>query len=253
MNLREKLKKQPILGTITTLSDPVSAEILGYAGYDFVWVDTEHAAKDYSALYAQLTALKMTGTAAFVRVTIDDKNHVKHVLENGVDGIIFPMINTAKQAKDAMDSCLYPPLGTRGFGPLRAVRYGLDNAHEYTARYERDLIRCIQIETVEAVENLPEILKVPYIDGVVLGLRDLSTSVGDPGNIFGEKTLAFSDRVAKAVREAGLFLGVSTYSTDPKDYKFWKDRYGIAFYSCGVDHEYILHGAIKNLENLKKI
>ena len=115
-------------GTHVSLSEPIITELIGNLGYDFIWVDTEHTAIDYHTLELLLMGARASGTQTLVRVPWNDAVLAKRVLEQGPDGIIFPMVNTAEEADRAMKSTLYPPEGNRGFGPIRATQYGLEDA-----------------------------------------------------------------------------------------------------------------------------
>lgn len=251
--LKDKVGKcENICGTHIALNSPAITEVLGYIGFDFIWIDTEHTSIDYQDLLDHLAAAKLTGTPAIVRLHINDYNHTKRVLEMGPDGVIFPMVNTAREAADAMKSCMYPPEGTRGFGPLRAVRYGNDDNDTYINNVNKELCRFIQIETETAVENLPEILENPYIDGYIFGPCDLSGSIGELNNVFGENNVALMRRSVELIRSAGKCIGVSTGSDDPKVVRFWHDL-GINMISSGVDYDYIMKSARTNLNNIRKI
>ena len=250
--LRGKLNNSLVAGTYVTFSDSVVSQVLGYTGYDFVWIDTEHTPVDYQSLRSHLDSLRLAGTASVVRVGEHEPAHVKRVLDMGPDGIIFPMINTAEDAKRAMDLCIYPPEGRRGFGPLRAVDYYFDSTEEYIRNHRENLVRFVQIETEEAVRNLPEIMKNPYIDGYIIGPGDLSGSVGELGNVFAERNLQLIKRAVLALKGANKPVGVATFSSDPKELAFW---YGMGFniISSGVDFAYLRHGAERNLAVLKDL
>lgn len=251
--LKEKLKAlTPMAGTHISLSEPVIGELIGGLGYDFVWIDTEHTAIDYHTLELLLMGARAGGVSAIVRVPWNDAILAKRVLEQGPDGIIFPMVNTKEEADRAMKSCLYPPEGNRGFGPIRAARYGLDDMNEYIGRSNRELCRFIQIETVQAVKNLPEIVKNPYIDGYFFGPCDLSGSIGELNRVFEPNTMALIDEAVEVLRAAGKPIGVSTGSSDPEILRFWRSRGVNILSSCG-DFSYILQGARDNLSNLRKI
>ena len=126
--LKEKLQDcEEIAGMHVSLGDACVSELLAGVGFDFLWIDTEHTAIDYQALQNHLIAARAGGTSTLVRIPENNKVLVKRVLEMGPTGIIFPMINTAEEAETAMKSCLYPPYGIRGYGPIRAVSYGQDD------------------------------------------------------------------------------------------------------------------------------
>ncbi len=245
--LKEKLHEN-LIGTHVNMTDSIVSEVISSLNFDFIWIDTEHSENSPTNIRHHLNAIQGNGVPAIVRVTKNDPNHTKHILEMGPDGIIFPMINTPEEADAAMKSCLYPPVGTRGFGPLRATRYGADDIDEYI-KNSSNMCRFIQIETEEAVKNLPEIVKNPYIDGYFFGVCDLSGSVGQLNNIYGEKTQALVRETVKILKDAGKPIGLSTNCTDPEQNKYWFDL-GVNIISCGGDFDYILRGAKENLRGM---
>lgn len=247
--LKDKLS-QNLVGTHISMTDSIVSEILGRLGYDFIWIDTEHSEMSYTNLRQHLTAVNAGGTPAIVRVSMNDYNHVKRVMEMGPDGILFPMINTAEEARAAMEFCMYPPEGRRGFGPLRAVSYGIDDMDAYIAEANAKTCRFVQIETAEAVGNLPEIVKNPYIDGFFFGPCDLSGSIGELNHVFGEKTQSLIRRAISIIKDAGKPVGVSTGSTEREVTEFWHDL-GINIISTGTDYDYIMRGARDNLATMR--
>lgn len=246
------LNCEKLCGTHIALNSPVITEVLGYVGFDFIWIDTEHTTLGGEDLLRHLGSARQAGTPGIVRVGRADYNQVKRVLEMGPDGIIFPMINTPEEADAAMRSCMYPPRGTRGFGPLGAVRYGMRDIDDYIRNVDNELCRFIQIETETAVRNLPRIIENPDIDGYIFGPCDLSGSIGELNNIFGENNLVLIRKAISLLKEAHKCIGVSTGSTDPHVLEFWNDL-GINMISSGVDYDYLRRGAMHNLDNLKNI
>jgi len=197
--------RELIKGMHTTLSDASVTEMCALVGFDFIWIDTEHSALDYYTLQTHLIAAKAGGTHSLVRIPWNDPILAKRVLEMGPDGIIFPVINTAEELDAAMKSTLYPPHGTRGFGPVRAVKYGLSSADEFINKESLDMVRCVQIESAKAVENLPQMVKNPWVDCFIFGPCDLSGSIGELNNVEGngrktylKKQLIFSKKPTKA-------------------------------------------------------
>ena len=157
--LKEKIKnKEKTIGMYVQLADISIARIAGLAGYDFVWVDTEHSYMSYETLLGHIIAIKATGTPVVVRVPQDDLTATKKVLEMGVDGIIFPMVKSAEEAERVISSTLYPIEGNRGFGPMNAIDYGMKDVKKYINSNRDDLCRFIQIEHRDTVENIDEIM-----------------------------------------------------------------------------------------------
>lgn len=253
MSLKERvLRCEKLCGTHIALNHPVITEILGYTGFDFIWIDTEHTSIGYEDLLQHLNSVRLSGTPGIVRVSMADRNHVKRVLEMGPDGIIFPMINTVEEAEAAMRSCMYPPRGTRGFGPLGAVQYGRREIGDYIRNIDNELCRFIQIESCTAVRNLPEIVKNPYIDGYIFGPCDLSGSIGELNNVFGKRNVNLMREAVALLKEAHKCIGVSTGSTDPEVLAFWDDL-GVNMISSGMDYDYMRRGALKNRAALRRI
>ena len=253
LTLKKKLAGSGMLcGTHTGLNNAVLAEIMAGVGYDYLWIDTEHAPVDCAELLQMIGNAWNAGTPPLVRVTMGDPNHLKHVLEMGPAGVIFPMINTAEEAERAIRYTLYPPEGIRGFGPQRAVHYGLDSESEYLREANGALCRLVQIESPEAVENLPEMLKNPWIDAFIIGPCDLSCRAGVPGDVYGEKVTALIRRASEAVRAAGKRLGLSIGAVSPEHLRHWREL-GISMISTGNDYGFVLEGAHRNLAALREL
>jgi len=106
---------------------------------------------------------------------------IKQAMDAGVHGVIVPMVNSKKDAEEAVKAVRYPPKGVRGVGLARAQQYGFD-FEGYKKWLEKESIVIIQIEHVDGVKNLSDILKVDGVDGFIVGPYDISGSLGMPGN-----------------------------------------------------------------------
>lgn len=251
--LKEKLiNREPVNGMHISIPAPELGEIVSPLGYDFIWIDTEHSAIDMRTLNQMLNNVKLYGSSTFVRVPVDDYNITKKVLEMGPDAILFPMVNTKDQAERVIKSTLYPPYGTRGCGPMRAVRYGFDDANEYFIRGSFEMARLVQIETEEAVNNLDEILVVPYIDGFVFGYCDLSASTGELGQTVQPQTYKLIEHACKKLTEKGKSFGFS-HSNAPEEIIRFYLKNGANIVSSGVDYDYVLQGAINMRDRINKV
>ena len=157
-----------LFGTHVNLTDYRVCEMLGGVGFDYLWVDMEHIATSFSDMERHLIAAKAAGTPCVVRVTWNDIPHIKRVLEAGPDAIVVPMVNSVEEAQRAIDTCIYPPEGKRGFGPCRAVRYGLDSVKDYIDQGSKQLVRILQVETKDAVDAMEEVAKEVLPDGYTI-------------------------------------------------------------------------------------
>jgi len=199
-----------LFGIHVNLTDYRICELLGYIGFDYLWIDMEHISTDFKIMEGHLIAAKSTDTPCIVRVTWNDIPSIKRVLEAGPDAIVVPMVNSYDEAKRAIDTCIYPPEGKRGFGPCRAVRYGLDDIQEYIDTKSKDVCRFLQVESIDAVNALDDICKIPYIDGFIIGPMDLSGSVGELGYAdTAEKTNSLIDRAIEIAHKNNKYIGLS--------------------------------------------
>ena len=106
---------------------------------------------------------------------------IKPVLDVGAAGVIVPLIRSAEDVRRAVAACLYPPQGIRGFGPRRPSNYGRLGGPEFCRAANEDVIVIVQIEHVDAVNDIDAILAVPGLTSVVIGPNDLAGSLGRMG------------------------------------------------------------------------
>ena len=251
--LKDRIKnKEKLVGMYVQLSDISIARIAGLAGYDFVWVDTEHSYMSNETLLGHIIAIRATGTPVIVRAPQDDLTATKRILEMGVDGIIFPMVHSKEEADRVIASTLYPPYGDRGFGPMNAIDYGLKNVSDFIKSNTQELCRFIQIEHKDTVDALDEIMKNEYIDGYVLGPNDLSGSYGMLGNVFCDQMTTIIKDVVNKLHENGKYAAIASGGYSEDVIKHWSS-FGAEMLSAGADFDFIRDGAVNNRKNLEKI
>ena len=144
-------KKQ--VGIWISLASPFAAEVTAPAGFDWALVDMEHSPNDYFSVLGQLQAFAGSGTTAIVRPEWNDPVMVKRLLDLGVPGLLFPMIQTVEEAELAVASTRYPPRGVRGFsGATRATKFG--RVQDYLQRVEEETTVILQIESRAALDGV---------------------------------------------------------------------------------------------------
>ena len=253
MALKERVKKgEKLIGTYVQLSDISIARILAMAGFDFVWVDTEHSYMSYETLLGHILALKSTGTPVIVRVPQNDLTATKKVLEMGVDGIIFPMVRNAKEAQQVISYTLYPPYGERGFGPMNAIDYGFRNVQDYTQNNRQELCRFIQVEHKDTLEDLDEIMKNPDIDGYIFGPNDLSGSYNMLGQVFSDHVTQVIRQGVEKLHAAGKYVAIASGGTSREVLEHW-ESFEPDMLVAGADFDFLREGAKQNRERLTEI
>ena len=222
--IRRKIdEKKMVLGVFVTMADCAVSEIVGYAGFDYVWIDAEHAALDRQEIYHHILAAQSAGAAAFVRVPGVDPAQVKAILDMGPDGIIFPFVETAEIAELAVRSCLYPPIGMRGQGPIRAIKYGLDDENAYIENSSAKVWKILQIENMKGYENLDAIMNVEGYDSIFVGPADLARSIQLPAAEKQARLSAILDDIGQRLAKRHIVAGSATGSS-PENIQECKNR-----------------------------
>ncbi len=207
------------VGTVITLSDPIVSELAGDCGMDFTWIDAEHAPFSLENIQGHIMAVRGTDCAPLVRVAWNDFAIIKPVLDLAPAGVIIPMVCTADEAAAAVAACKYPPRGRRGCGVRRANQYGKMAFAEYLSRSDSEPMVIIQIEHIDAVQNLDAILRVPGIDSICIGPCDLSGSMGKLNQCDDPEVVKVIEEICTKTLIAGISLG--TASTP---YTTWQKR-----------------------------
>ncbi|MFQ5563810.1 MAG: HpcH/HpaI aldolase/citrate lyase family protein [Parvularculaceae bacterium] len=175
--LKTRLRRgEKLIGAWCALPAPAVAEIAGSSGFDFVVLDFQHGLIGDDMAADMFRAVEATGAAAVARAGWKDAARLGKLLDFGAAGIIVPMIESARDAADAMRACLYPPKGMRSFGPVRAMK-GRDRP-AYMAAIEEETCILPMIETAGALAELADIAAVPGVAGLFVGPADLSLSMG---------------------------------------------------------------------------
>lgn len=236
-----------VRGTLVCLSDPCLCEIIGNVGYDCAWIDTEHTYLSDKDVLCHLNAARSAGLATLVRLPQDDLSETKRILEMGPDAILFPMVKSSAEFEHLMSMTLYPPHGTRGFGPMRAIGYDAARAKQYVQKDSLELCRFMQIECVSMIDELDAIASHPFVDGFIFGPNDLSGDVGDFLNVFGDETVAQIRRALEIIRRHDKLAGVAC-GYAPQTLQFWS-QFDFDLVFAGGDWNFLFDQA-KNVLNL---
>lgn len=192
---------------IVTIPSPAVPQAMAAAGADAVIIDMEHGAIGHAEAHALIAATQGFDCAPFVRVPRIDAADVKRVLDLGAEGIVFPLVRTAQDARDAVASMHYPPRGVRGFGPFLAHSRWGQSMPDYARDAETHLTCCLLVETRDAIDNIDAICAVDGIDLLVPAMFDLSSDMGLMGQFDHPDLLAAMARVEAAAHKAGIPLG----------------------------------------------
>ena len=192
------------IGSWITIGHPIIAEIFARAGADWVVIDLEHSVIPIDVAGELIRSVDLCGASPLVRLTSNDPDQIKRVMDAGAHGIVVPMVNSAEEAQRAVMATRYAPRGTRGVGLGRAQGYGPGFSAYFEWQAQGPVV-IVQIESAQALVCVEEILSVPDVDGFIIGPYDLSCSLGIPGQF--EHALYRS--AVSQILEAGKRLGVA--------------------------------------------
>ena len=194
------------VGTWCMSTSPLVAEALGCAGFDWAVVDMEHSPLDLQDLVHMLQAVAGTPMVPITRVPWNDAVMVKRVLDAGAQTLMFPFIQSADEARSAVQSAKYPPQGTRGMaGMSRGARFG--TVKDYFKVANQTVAVILQIETPQALAQLEDIAGVGGVDSIFMGPGDMSGALGMPGNTMHPDVMALMADAAKRCRKFGVPIG----------------------------------------------
>jgi len=195
-----------LIGCWTSLANPITTEILGLAGFDWLLLDGEHSPNDIGSLVLQLMALKDSRSAPVVRPQWNDAVLIKRLLDAGFYNFLIPYVETAEEARSAVAATRYPPAGQRGVSvSMRGNRFG--TVADYQRIANDNIVVCVQIESPKAVANIDAICAVEGVDSVFIGPSDLAATYGHLGNAAHPEVQAAMQTVIERAKAAGMPIG----------------------------------------------
>lgn len=215
-NLKAKLKGgQLCLGTWITLGHSAIAEIFAKAGFDWVVVDLEHSTISIEKAGELIRTIDLVGVSPLVRLTSNDTNLIKRVMDAGAHGIVVPNVNNPKDARTAVAATRYAPRGHRGVGLARAQQFG-PGFKDYLEWQKDGPTVIVQIEHQSALGHLDEIFTTPGVDGFIIGPYDLSCSMGMPGEFDRPEFVSAIQTILQTGMRVGCPAGIHIVEPDPQ-------------------------------------
>lgn len=195
--------------------DPIMAEVLATAGFDWLTVDMEHAPITLSEAADLIRVGSSRGCPMMVRLPSHDLVLAKQLCDAGASGLIFPDVRTPEQAALLADGVRYPTgsHGSRGVGLARAAGYGRD-FEAYFTNWNDAVSVIVQIEHIDAVPCANAIAGIDGIDGLFIGPYDMSASMGIAGQLTHPDLLKKVDLVVAAAKAAGKRAGFHVVPVD---------------------------------------
>lgn len=236
------------IGLWCTLSSPYAAEVVAGSGFDWLLFDTEHSPSDVNTILTQLQAVAGYDVSVVVRPASNDTVLIKRYLDIGAQTLLIPFVQTVEEACSAVAAMRYAPGGVRGVGGMtRATRFG--RVEDYGRQAANELCLLVQIETLQALDQLEAIASVEGVDGVFIGPGDLAASLGHVGDLNHPTVKTAVEDALRRVRALGRPAGVLT--TD-SDFAQRCIEIGSTFTAVGVDVGILARGTEKLAERFSQ-
>ncbi len=228
---QDLIARKKLIGCWCSLGSPITTEVMGLAGFDWLLLDGEHAPNDVLSFIPQLMALKDSASAPVVRPQWNDTVIIKRLLDAGFYNFLIPFVESADDAKRAVAATRYPPQGVRGVSVShRSNRYG--TVPEYFEVINDNISVIVQIESRKAVAVIDEICAVEGVDCVFIGPSDLAAGYGYLGNPLHPEVQQAMQKIIASAKEHGKPVGIlAPVEADARRYL----EMGVTFVAVGSD------------------
>ena len=241
---RRLLAGETLIGCWCSLANPITTEVLGLAGFDWLLLDGEHSPNNVTTFIPQLMALKDSASAPVVRPSWNNPVEMKRLLDAGFYNFLVPFVQTADDARRAVAATRYPPAGVRGVSvSQRSNRFG--TVADYFRDINEHISVMVQIESRAGLDAAAEIAAVEGVDGVFVGPSDLAAALGHLGNPNHPSAQAAIAAVFDAAKSARKAIGILTpVEADARRYL----AMGATFVAVGSDLG-VFRGATQQLRD----
>jgi len=207
--VKAKLREgKPSFGTWLSLGSLHATRVLARSGFDWLTLDMEHAAFDWSQAAMIFAAVADAGCVPLCRVPEGDHYCIKRALDAGAFGIVVPMVNTVEQARTVIAAAKYPPQGNRSLGGgMHALNFAATSG-EYYDRANDEILVVLQTESPTGVANAEAIYSLPGCDAIFVGPVDLRRNMYTPEG--GKPTDAEFEAAIERVIAVGKKVGTPT-------------------------------------------
>ncbi|MBA3590154.1 2-dehydro-3-deoxyglucarate aldolase [Methylibium sp.] len=228
---QDLLAGKRLIGCWCSLANPITTEVLGVAGFDWLLLDGEHSPNDVTTFIPQLMALKDSPSSPVVRPSWNNPVEIKRLLDAGFYNFLIPFVESADEAQRAVAATRYPPQGIRGVSVAqRSNRFG--TVAGYFTGINDQICVMAQIESRDGLAAAADIAAVDGIDCVFIGPSDLAAGLGHLGNAAHPEVQAAIVSVVDAARAHDKAVGIlAPVEADARRYM----EMGVSFVGVGSD------------------
>ena len=128
--------------------------------------------------------------------------------DGGASGVIAPYVESATQVQQLRGAVKKRPLKGKKLEETLAGKPLQPSLDEYVSQSAENRLLIVNIESVPAMDALESILKVPDLDGVLIGPHDLTCSLAIPEQYDHPIFLDACESIFKMARKHGVGAGI---------------------------------------------
>ena len=249
--IKDKLESgKAVIGTWAIIPSSTVTDIIASTNIDFIIIDAEHGPISFETAQKMAIACESRDVSPIMRVGGIIEADILKALDIGMHGIQIPNIQSESDVQKIVKLSKYPPVGSRGFSPFtRAGNYSIDSSTTLTKKANKNSLVAINIEGVEAIENIDKILKIKELDIIFIGLFDLSKALGIPGQVKDKRVTKLLKSLTSKINKAGKYPGtIATSESDLSKYK----KIGLKYILYLVDCEMLRNSYAQVVNKFKK-
>ncbi|MEP7729293.1 HpcH/HpaI aldolase family protein [Marinomonas primoryensis] len=240
---------QPVYGLFCSIPSPAMIELIAEANYDFVIIDTEHVLINPETIENMIRTAESYQLTPLVRVADSDPKTMLRLLDGGAQGIVLPMVESADQVRQALQSCKYYPEGMRSLNAGRPGAFGKVPLTEYVTQANKEIMLIAMIESQRGVENIEDIVAVPHLDMILEGAADLSQSLGMPWQTSHSDVQNALNHCHQTASKAGL--PYCAIPRAPDDHDIWLSK-GVTSFVLGDERGTAFRALQSKINSVKK-
>jgi 2-keto-3-deoxy-L-rhamnonate aldolase RhmA len=244
-------KGQAVTGTmIVQVRDPAIIQLYAEFGLEYLFIDMEHGSYTLETAADLIQVARLCGITPLVRIGETQYHLYSRILDAGAMGIMTPRVETVDQVRQIIQFTKYPPQGIRGFSRLAAhANFQEINVADFVQNANQNLLNIIQIESRLAVENLESMLAVVGVDGVIIGMDDLSLSLSVPGETRHPLAEEMLEYIVQTCQNKGMPWGL--HIPDVARLQTWIQR-GMQFVTYSSDVWMLQKVLSRDVQDLKQ-
>ena len=231
--LKKLERKEPVFGFFCSLPSPAIIEFCGMNQYDFILIDLEHSLISFEQLNNMILAARSVHIPCWIRIPPNEKSWIVKALDAGANGIVFPKVQSAEQAKELASHCFYPPRGNRGLNVSRHMNYGINqNLVEAMENHQSSLLVIAMIEDQQGAKSANDIAQVTDIHMLMEGAADLSADMNLTWQTRHPSVVSTILDIHDAAKTNNKLF--CAFPREKTDYSSWQQR-GVSCFIIGND------------------